>query len=102
MKKRRSIFGPSKDEIWSQIATDIDGEFIQGGFWGKDVLLYKHGDWQILLDTYGRLHLLLEQQRHQQHTLGCVPHLLTKTDSILRSLTKVFSVQLASSSVCRT
>lgn len=52
MKKRRSIFGPSKDEIWSQIATDIGGEYIDGGFWGKDVLLYTHGEWPILLDTY--------------------------------------------------
>ena len=50
--KRRSIFGPSKDEIWTQIATDIDGEFIKGSFWGKDVLVYKRGEWQILLDTY--------------------------------------------------
>ena len=50
--KRRSIFGPSKDDIWNQIATDIGGEFIEGGFWGKDVLVYKRGEWQILLDTY--------------------------------------------------
>ena len=48
----RSAFGPSKDEIWTQIATDIGGEFIAGGFWGTDVLTYKHGEWQILLDTY--------------------------------------------------
>ncbi len=48
----RSAFGPSKDEIWTQIATDIGGEFIEGGFWGTDVLTYKHGEWQILLDTY--------------------------------------------------
>lgn len=27
----RSAFGPSKDEIWTQIATDIGGEFIEGG-----------------------------------------------------------------------
>ena len=52
MKKRRGILGPSKDEIWSQIATDIGGEYIDGGFWKKDVLIYKHGEWQILLDTY--------------------------------------------------
>lgn len=52
MKKRRGIFGPSKDEIWTQIANDIDGEFIEGGFWGEDVLIYKHGEWQILLDNY--------------------------------------------------
>ena len=48
----RSFFGPSKNEIWSQIAGDIGGEFVEGGFWGKDVLVYKHGEWQILLDTY--------------------------------------------------
>ena len=52
MSKRKSIFGPSKDEIWGQIATDIGGEFIEGGFWGKDVFIYKHGEWKILLDTY--------------------------------------------------
>ena len=52
MSKRRSIFGSSKDEIWEQIATDIDGEFIEGGFWKKDVLIYKRREWQILLDTY--------------------------------------------------
>ncbi len=52
MRKRKSIFGSSKDEIWAQIAADIGGEFIEGGFWGKDVLIYRHGEWQILLDTY--------------------------------------------------
>ena len=52
MRKRRSIFGPSKDEIWEQISMDIGGEFIEGGFWKKDVLIYKRGEWQILLDTY--------------------------------------------------
>ena len=52
MRKRRSIFGSSKDEIWTQIAADIGGEFIEGGFWGKDVLIYRHGEWKILLDTY--------------------------------------------------
>ncbi|MCG9132575.1 DUF3137 domain-containing protein [Candidatus Poribacteria bacterium] len=47
MRKRKSI-----DEIWTQIAADIGGEFIDGGFWGKDVIIYTHGEWQILLDTY--------------------------------------------------
>ncbi len=28
MSKRKSIFGPSKDEIWEQIATNIGGDFI--------------------------------------------------------------------------
>jgi len=40
----RSILGPAKDEIWSQIARDIGGEFIEGGFGGKDVLVYRHSE----------------------------------------------------------
>ena len=52
MSKRRSFFGPSRDEIWTQVATDIGGEFIDGSFLGEKALIYKHGEWQILLDTY--------------------------------------------------
>ncbi len=48
----RKVFGPSKDEIWAQIAKDIGGEFIDAGFWKKNVLRYEHGEWEILLDTY--------------------------------------------------
>ena len=49
----KSIFGPSKNEIWSQIAADVGEEFIEGGFLkGSPALVYKHGEWQIRLDTY--------------------------------------------------
>lgn len=48
----RAIFGPSKKEIWSQIANDIGGEYIDRGFWKTDGLSYQHGEWEILLDTY--------------------------------------------------
>lgn len=48
----RAIFGPSKDEIWSQVAADIGGDYIDGGFWGKDSLVYTHGEWTLVLDTY--------------------------------------------------
>lgn len=51
-----SIFGPSKDEIWSQIAKEIGGEFIDNGFWQKDDLRYEHGAWELLLDTFSRSH----------------------------------------------
>ena len=50
------IFGPSKEEIWKQIANDIGGEFIDGGFWKKDLLRYKHANWELLLDTFTRSH----------------------------------------------
>ena len=46
------LFGPSKDGIWGQIADDIGGEYIDAGFWGKDVLVYKHKEWEVILDTY--------------------------------------------------
>lgn len=48
----RAIFGPSRKEIWSQIADDIGGEFIEGGFWSQGVLTYQHDEWEIILDTF--------------------------------------------------
>ena len=51
-----SLFGPSKDEIWQQIAKDIGGKFIDGGFWKKDDLRYTHKEWELLLDTFTRSH----------------------------------------------
>ena len=50
----RSLFGPSKDEIWGQIAQDIGGSYTDGGFFGTDVLRYKHGEWELHLDTFTR------------------------------------------------
>ena len=52
MSKHKSIFGPPKGEIWTQIAIDVGGEFIEGGFCSKDVLIHKYREWRILLDTY--------------------------------------------------
>jgi len=48
----RSIFGPSKAEIWTQLARDIGGNFDAGGFLGRDALRYRSGEWVITLDTY--------------------------------------------------
>ena len=50
----KNIFGPSKKEIWSQIANDIGGDYIEGGFWERDTLRYTYGEWEILLDTYSQ------------------------------------------------
>ena len=48
----KSLFGPSKKEIWSQIAYDIGGRFKHGGFWARDYISYYHEEWEIILDTY--------------------------------------------------
>jgi len=52
MTRLRSLFGPPKSEIWSEFAEAIGGEFLEGGFWKADRLFYRHGVWDILLDTY--------------------------------------------------
>ncbi len=46
----RSIFRPSKSEIWAQIAADIGGDFIDGGFWKRAILRYEHEEWRVVLD----------------------------------------------------
>lgn len=28
----KGLFGPSRDEIWQQVAEDMGGEFLKGGF----------------------------------------------------------------------
>ena len=48
----RTMLGPSKDEIWAQIAKDIGGHYDDAGFLGHDVLRYRSGAWEISLDCY--------------------------------------------------
>lgn len=47
-----AIFGPSKREIWAQIARDIGGNLDEGGWLGTDVLWYEAESWRISLDTF--------------------------------------------------
>jgi hypothetical protein len=48
----RELFGPSREEIWSQLSNEIGAEYEEGGFFkeGKVVLSYRQ--WEITLDTY--------------------------------------------------
>jgi len=50
----KDFFGNSKDEIWGQIAKEIKGEYVDAGFWGKDTLVFRHREWELLLDTFTR------------------------------------------------
>lgn len=47
----RDIFGPSRVEIWSQLAADIGGEFHDRGWLRDDAVTYRHGQWELVLDT---------------------------------------------------
>ena len=52
MNTLRKMFGPSKEEIWRQLCTELGAEYVQGGFWKKDKVQATHGEWTITLDTY--------------------------------------------------
>ena len=54
----RDLFGPSRENIWRQLAGEIGGGFVDGGFWKGDKVEASHGEWRITLENvrYGKTH----------------------------------------------
>ncbi len=50
----RSLFGPSKRELWAQLADEVSGNFVQGGFLRRDKVVVNVGQWTVTLDTFSR------------------------------------------------
>ncbi len=48
----RKLFGPSKNEIWRQLSSEIDGRLVAGGFARGDKVEVTHGEWTLTLDTF--------------------------------------------------
>jgi hypothetical protein len=48
----RDIFGPSKEEIWSQLSREIGAEYEESGFFKSGKVVLSHRQWEITLDTY--------------------------------------------------
>jgi hypothetical protein len=48
----RSLFGPSKEQVWTQLAHEVEGRFLSGGLFSADAVQVRAGDWIITLDTY--------------------------------------------------
>src|SRR5712672_2003795 len=48
----RSIFGPSRQEIWRQFCDQTGSNDVDGGFWKGDKVEATHGPWTVTLDTY--------------------------------------------------
>lgn len=46
------IFGPSQKEIWQDFAKQIEGEYIEGGFFKAKRIEAKFENWTIVFDTY--------------------------------------------------
>jgi hypothetical protein len=52
MKAMREWFGPSRKEIWKQLAAAVDGKFVEGGWAKGDKVEVTHEGWVLTLDTY--------------------------------------------------
>jgi hypothetical protein len=70
MSLLRALFGPSQDEVWSELARQVGGSFRPGGFLSKTVVQVEVGDWILTLDTYQE-----QQGNHSQtHTRLRAPY----------------------------
>jgi hypothetical protein len=52
MGRLRQIFGPSKAEIFRQLAAEIQGNYIEGRPFKADRVEGSHGEWTVTLDHY--------------------------------------------------
>jgi hypothetical protein len=48
----RSLFGPSRDEIWKQFAAAVGGNFTESSYWNGSKVEATHDQWTVVLDTY--------------------------------------------------
>jgi hypothetical protein len=50
--KIMGLFGPSKKEIWQQLAEEIHADYVNNGFWSGDRVEAHVDNWIVTLDTY--------------------------------------------------
>ena len=47
-----ALFGPSKEEVWRQLAEEIQGEYRKDGFLKEGAVVASVGEWKVHLDTH--------------------------------------------------
>ncbi|MHC4777556.1 MAG: DUF3137 domain-containing protein [Planctomycetota bacterium] len=53
MSVLRSLFGPSRDEVWRKLSEELRADFTESSFWkGGGRVEVRVGEWIITLDTY--------------------------------------------------
>ncbi len=52
MSVLRDWFGPSKDEIWRQLCTEVGADFVDGGFWRGNKVQSHVKQWTVTLDIF--------------------------------------------------
>ena len=48
----RSVFGPSRDEVWGRLAAEVEGRFREGGWLASSVVEVDVGPWTVALDSF--------------------------------------------------
>ncbi len=48
----KALFGPSRRDVWRQLAGEVDGTFHEGGLFSPFAVQARTGDWIITLDTF--------------------------------------------------
>ena len=63
----RNLFGPSQEEIWQQLATEIGATYVDGGTWKGDKVQAQIKQWTVTIDTYtvstGKTHMTFTRFR---------------------------------------
>src|SRR5262245_2939038 len=52
----RELFGPSREEIWRQLASELGANYVDGSFWERGKIQASHADWLITLSEEGKYH----------------------------------------------
>jgi len=92
----RKWFGPSRDEVWRQLSTEIQGRYVDGGFWTGDKVEATHGEWTLTLDTYhvhtGKVVIVFTRMRAPYVNPGAFRFTIYRK-SVFSGLGKIFGMQ---------
>lgn len=95
MEALRQKFGASKAEVWGQLAQQVGCALGAGGFFGRDKLIARAGEWIITLDTYvvsNRKITIIYTLRRAVCELGRVP-LCRDRKFVMGGLRKLLGMQ---------
>src|SRR5262245_63717517 len=61
----RELFGPSREEIWRQLASELNANYVDGDFWERGKIQASHAGWLITLEERSEEHTSeLQSLRH--------------------------------------
>ncbi len=66
----RTLFGPSKEEIWRQFCAQTGATLVEGGVWEGAKVEARHGPWTVTLDT----HTVSTGKSSITYTRMCAPY----------------------------